>query len=201
MPYVEGRNLAALLQSDLAALSTAVGGDPLPAAPGQGEPVEARRAAELGVQAAEALEHAHRQGVVHRDIKPANLLLDQHGNLWVTDFGLALLLQEDRLTKTGDVIGTLHYMAPEQTVGRAPVDHRADVYALGAILYELLTARPPFDAPSRAELLRQILEEGPRPPRQLDQAVPADLQTVVLKCLATAERPVALRRTLLPSAI
>jgi WD40 repeat protein/tRNA A-37 threonylcarbamoyl transferase component Bud32 len=182
MQYIEGRNLAALIQPEQASLQA--GAPPPSAPPGQGRPVEARLAAELGVQAAEALEHAHRQGVVHRDIKPANLLLDERGQVWVTDFGLALLHQEARLTKTGDIVGTLHYMAPEQTAGRAPVDHRADLYALGATLYELLTARPPFDAPLQAELLQQILEAEPRPARQLNRAVPADLETVVLKCLA-----------------
>jgi WD40 repeat protein/tRNA A-37 threonylcarbamoyl transferase component Bud32 len=184
MQYVEGRTLAALTQPDLAEAPTAVGGAPSPApppAPRSGRPVEVR----LGVQAALALEHAHQLGVIHRDVKPANLLLDGAGHLWVTDFGLALLRQGDRLTRTGDVIGTLHYMAPEQTSAqRGLADHRVDAYGLGATLYELLTGQPVFDAPSRAELLRRILEDEPRPPRRLNRAVPADLETVVLKCLA-----------------
>jgi WD40 repeat protein len=155
------------------------------ATPPAGVPADPRLAAGLGVQAAEALEHAHRAGVVHRDVKPANLLLDRDGHLWVTDFGLALLRDGERLTQTGDVVGTLHYMAPEQTAaGRAPVDHRADVYGLGATLYELLTGQPVFDALSRAALLRQIQEDEPRPLRRLNPAVAADLETVVLRCLA-----------------
>jgi WD40 repeat protein len=136
------------------------------------------------VQAAEALEHAHRCGVVHRDIKPANLLVDEAGHLWVTDFGLALLCRHDRLTRTGDVVGTLHYMAPEQAVEVGAVDQRADVYGLGATLYELLAGRPAFDSPAKGELLRQVLEVEPRPLRRLNPAVPADLETIVLKCLA-----------------
>ena len=93
-------------------------------------------------QAAEALEHAHQLGVVHRDVKPANLLVDGRGNLWVTDFGLAQLQSDAGLTMTGDLVGTLRYMSPEQALAkRVVVDHRTDVYSLGATLYELLTLR------------------------------------------------------------
>src|SRR5205085_1909414 len=101
-----------------------------------------RSVARLGVQAAEALEHAHSRGVVHRDIKPANLLLDGRGNLWVTDFGLARLQDDRGLTLTGDVLGTLRYMSPEQAAGSKELDHRTDVYSLGATLYELLALGP-----------------------------------------------------------
>src|SRR5207248_8767927 len=98
-----------------------------------------RRVAELGVQAAEALDHAHQMGIVHRDVKPANLMLDERGNLWVTDFGLAHIQQgEASLTLTGDLVGTLRYMSPEQALAkRVVIDHRTDVYSLGATLYEL----------------------------------------------------------------
>jgi serine/threonine protein kinase len=143
-----------------------------------------RRVAEWGVQAAGALEHAHALGVVHRDVKPANLMIDGRGKLWVTDFGLARFGADTGLTMTGDLVGTLRYMSPEQALARhGLVDHRTDVYALGATLYELLTLRPAFDGKDRAEVLRQIAFDEPRPPRQVERAIPADLETVVLKAL------------------
>jgi serine/threonine protein kinase/Flp pilus assembly protein TadD len=143
-----------------------------------------RTVARLGVQAAEALEHAHQLGVVHRDVKPANLLVDERGHLWVTDFGLAHCRSQPGLTLTGDLVGTLRYMSPEQAAGHpAAVDHRTDVYALGATLYELLALRPVFDGRDRQELLRRIASEEPRPPRRLNPAVPAELQTIIQKAL------------------
>jgi serine/threonine protein kinase len=143
-----------------------------------------RGVARLGVQAAEALEHAHDQGVVHRDVKPANLLVDAHGHLWVSDFGLAQFQSDAALTVTGDVVGTLRYMSPEQALGkRSQVDHRTDVYSLGATLYEVLTLEPVFGGRDREELLRQIASDEPRPPRRRNPAVPADLETIVLKAL------------------
>jgi serine/threonine protein kinase len=144
-----------------------------------------RTAARLGVQAAEALEHAHEQGVIHRDIKPGNLLVDARGHLWVSDFGLAQFQSDAALTVTGDVVGTLRYMSPEQALGkRGLVDHRTDVYSLGATLYELLTLAPVFDGRDRGQLLRQIADDEPRPPRHLNPAIPGDLETIVLKALA-----------------
>jgi serine/threonine protein kinase len=143
-----------------------------------------RTVARLGVQGAEALEHAHQQGVIHRDIKPANLLVDVCGNLWVTDFGLARLQSDAGLTMSGDLVGTLRYMSPEQALAqRVLVDHRTDIYSLGASLYELLTLQPAFTGSDRQELLRQIAFEEPRPPRRLNKAIPADLETIVLKAL------------------
>jgi serine/threonine protein kinase/Flp pilus assembly protein TadD len=157
-----------------------------------------RTAANLGVQAAEALEHAHQLGVVHRDIKPANLLVETSSppsplgtaaggeglRLWITDFGLAHCQNQAGLTMTGDLVGTLRYMSPEQVLAkRVPVDHRTDVYSLGVTLYELLTLRPAFGGNNRPELLRQIAFEEPRPPRQRDKAIPAELETVVLKAM------------------
>jgi serine/threonine protein kinase/Flp pilus assembly protein TadD len=143
-----------------------------------------RTVAELGIQAAEALDHAHQLGVVHRDIKPANLLVDPRGRLWVTDFGLAQVQTQAGLTMTGDLLGTLRYMSPEQALAkRVPIDHRTDVYSLGATLYELLALEPALPGGDRQELLRQIASEEPRPPRRVNPAVPADLETVVLKAM------------------
>jgi serine/threonine protein kinase len=144
-----------------------------------------RAVARLGVQAAEALEHAHQQGVVHRDIKPANLLVDGHGHLWVADFGLARFHSEAGLTLSGDLLGTLRYMSPEQALARRGlVDHRTDVYSLGLTLYELLTLEPACRGADRHEVLRRLEREEPCPPRGLNRAVPKDLETIVLKALA-----------------
>ncbi|HYT94836.1 MAG TPA: serine/threonine-protein kinase [Gemmataceae bacterium] len=143
------------------------------------------RVALLAKRAAEALEHAHQFGIVHRDIKPANLLLDAHGNLWVTDFGLALMQSDTALTATGEVLGTLRYMSPEQAAARrGVVDHRTDIYALGVTLYELLTLRPVFDGADRHELLSHIAFDEPTPPHVIDRSIPAELETVVLKAMA-----------------
>jgi serine/threonine protein kinase/Flp pilus assembly protein TadD len=150
-----------------------------------------RTAARLGVQAAEALEHAHSMGVVHRDVKPANLMVDERGNVWVADFGLAFSQGQPGLTMTGDLVGTLRYMSPEQALGqRGVVDHRTDVYSLGATLYELLTLEPAFGGADRQELLRQIAFDEPKPLRRYNRAVPAELETIVLKALekSPAER-------------
>jgi serine/threonine protein kinase/Flp pilus assembly protein TadD len=143
-----------------------------------------RTVAELGIQAAEALEHAHQLGVVHRDVKPGNLLLDGHGQLWVTDFGLAHVQSQTALTFSGDLVGTLRYMSPEQALARrAPLDHRTDIYALGATLYELLTLEPVVHGQDRQEVLRQIAFDEPRRPRQLNRAVPPELETIVTKAI------------------
>ncbi|HEY2155690.1 MAG TPA: serine/threonine-protein kinase, partial [Isosphaeraceae bacterium] len=144
-----------------------------------------RFAAKVGVQAAEALHHAHDQGVLHRDVKPANLLVDEHEAVWITDFGLAKLNGREDLTGTGDVIGTLRYLAPEALHGET--DARSDVYSLGLTLYELLTLEPPFGELSPSELLRQVSEGRPTTPRRLEPTIPADLETIILK--ATAREP------------
>jgi eukaryotic-like serine/threonine-protein kinase len=144
-----------------------------------------RTAAMLGIQAAEAIEHAHDFGVIHRDIKPANLMIDERNHLWITDFGLARSQGEVGLTMTGDVLGTLRYMSPEQALAkRGLVDHRTDIYALGATLYELLTHEPVFPGHDRQELLRQIAFDEPRPLRSHDRAIPRELETILLKALA-----------------
>jgi serine/threonine protein kinase len=143
-----------------------------------------RRIAELGIAAAEALEHAHQLGIIHRDVKPANLMLDGRGQLWVTDFGLAQFQSDARLTMTGDLMGTLRYMSPEQALAqRVIVDQRTDVYSLGATLYELLTQQPVFTRQDRHELLRQIAFEDPTPPRRVNRTIPTELETIVLKAL------------------
>lgn len=142
------------------------------------------RVAGLGWQAALALEHAHQAGIVHRDIKPSNLLLDLREQLWVTDFGLAQVTGDAGLTMTGELLGTLRYASPEQILARRGiVDHRSDIYSLGATLYELLTLRPLFEGRDRNELLRQIADDEPPAPRSLDATVPSDLETIVLKAL------------------
>jgi serine/threonine protein kinase len=143
-----------------------------------------RGVARLGIQAAEALEHAHQLGVVHRDIKPANLLLDGRQNLWITDFGLAQLRGDSRLTMSGDLLGTLRYMSPEQALARrVVVDHRTDVYSLGVTLYELLTLEPAFGGEDRQEILRRIAFEEPKPPRRWNKSIPPELETIVLKAM------------------
>ncbi|WP_406694721.1 serine/threonine-protein kinase [Singulisphaera sp. Ch08] len=144
-----------------------------------------RTVARLGVQAAEALEYAHEHGIVHRDIKPANLLLDRRGVLWVTDFGLARGSGDTGLTLTGDVLGTLRYMSPEQALAkRALIDRRTDIYSLGATLYELLTLQPFVTGTDRQEILRRVIEEEPVPIRRHSPEVPVDLATVVTKAIS-----------------
>ncbi len=142
-----------------------------------------QRVARIGIQAAEALAYAHSQGVLHRDIKPSNLLLDLHGTVWVTDFGLAKAASDaDDLTHTGDIVGTLRYMAPERFEGRA--DTRSDIYSLGLTLYEMLALRPAFLETDRIQLVRQVTHAEPTPPRQLDPTIPRDLETIILKAMA-----------------
>ena len=144
-----------------------------------------RSVVKLAIQAAEALEHAHRMGIVHRDIKPSNLLVDAEQHLWVADFGLAMIEAEGNLTATGSMMGTLRYMSPEQIRGdRHVLDHHTDIYSLGATLYEMLTLRPAFPESDAAQLMQRIPDDEPTAPRKLNSAISRDLETIVLKAMA-----------------
>jgi serine/threonine protein kinase len=146
-----------------------------------------RTVAGLAAQAADALDYAHNLGIVHRDVKPGNLLVDDRGNLWITDFGLAQFQASAGLTQSGDLLGTLRYMSPEQAGGqRVLIDHRTDIYSLGATLYEMLSLRPIFDGEDRQGLLNKILHEEPRPPRAVARFIPPELDTIVLKAVSKA---------------
>lgn len=143
-----------------------------------------RTVAQLAADVAGALEHAHQHGIVHRDIKPANLLISQQGKVRVTDFGVARISDDTTLSSTSELVGTLRYMAPEQALGKGAVDHRADIYSLGATLYEMLTLQPVFTTEDRLELLQQIAHQEPKRPRAIEPGIPVDLQTISLKALS-----------------
>ena len=141
--------------------------------------------AKLGSHAAMALAHAHDQGVIHRDIKPSNLMLDSRGHLWITDFGLARIESSSSLTMTGDFIGTLRYMSPEQLLAKlATVDHRSDIYSLGATLYEMATQSPLIIGSKREDILTQVIHGSPIAPRRIQTQMPRDLETILLKAIA-----------------
>ena len=160
--WIEGTNLAVLIK--------------------EGRP-DYRESARIAAEVADALGHAHRAGFVHRDIKPANILIDPQGRAYLTDFGIAVV--EEELLRDVTAAGTLPYMAPEQLDEEfGPVDHRADLYALGVVLYELLTGQRPFRAATPIALREQILREEPAPPRSIEPGVPAGLERVCLRCLA-----------------
>jgi predicted Ser/Thr protein kinase len=150
-----------------------------------GKPLPPREAAELVRDLARAMTAVHNAGIVHRDLKPQNVLISADGTPKVTDFGIAKTTSgESSQTQTGLILGTPGYMAPEQAEGRAKeVGPPADVWALGAILYECLTGRPPFLAATPVETIRQVLDQDPMPPRMLNRTIDADLEKIVLKCL------------------
>ncbi len=192
MQFIDGRPLSEVIahlrqapRPAAAGAETATGAASVTRPPTD-SPAFFRTVASLGVQAADALEYAHQMGVVHRDVKPGNLILDGRDHLWVTDFGLARFQAAPGGTATGDLVGTLRYMSPEQAAGDPAIDPRSDVYSLGATLYELLTLRPAVPGSDPRTCLRQVLEEDPAPPRAWNRAVPAELETIVLKAMAKA---------------
>ncbi len=174
-PPLESDVSPSVATTPIAALSTVRRANPLE---------HFRHVARLAADVADALDYAHNQGIVHRDIKPANLLVDERAHVWITDFGLARLEADAGVTLTGDILGTLRYMSPEQAAGKsALIDYRTDIHALGATLFELVTLRPAFGLSDRAALLRHIAETVPPPLRHLDPRVPADLETIVAKAM------------------
>src|SRR6516164_853780 len=164
MDYVDGRSLAEMLRLG---------------------PFEPRRSAEVVRDIAQAIHYAHEQGVLHRDLKPSNVLLDEFGQVRITDFGLAKRLDgSSDLTVTGQVVGTPNYLSPEQAAGKhAALGPASDVYSIGALMYELITGRPPFLANSLQETLLRIQNNQPVSPRALNPALHRDLETICLKCL------------------
>lgn len=155
-------------------------------------PIAQRQAAEYIVSVARAIHYAHEQGILHRDIKPSNIMVDEHNQVRVTDFGLAKFADStDQLTRTGAVIGTPSYMSPEQAAGRSShLGPQSDVYSLGTVLYHLLVGRPPFIADSPVELALQVLEHDPPPPRLLQPRLDRDLDMIVQRAI---QKPIDLR--------
>jgi len=148
-------------------------------------PLEGERAARYLGQIARAIDYAHQRGIIHRDLKPSNILIDAQDRPRITDFGLAKRLDGSQdLTLTGQALGSPSYMAPEQASGaRGRVNRQTDVYALGALLYHLITGRPPFIGPTIPDTLAQVQNDEPANPRLLNPKVPPDLETIALKCL------------------
>jgi WD40 repeat protein/serine/threonine protein kinase len=177
-PQAADARSAAALSSPSVSLPGQSGTDP---SSRSGKATYWKSVAQVGIQVAEALAYAHEQGILHRDIKPSNLLLDTHGTVWVTDFGLAKADDQQNLTHRGDIIGTLRYMPPEAF--DAKNEPRSDIYSLGLTLYEMLALRPAFDAADRNQLVRQITDGGRAPLDRVDRSIPRDLVTIVHKAM------------------
>jgi serine/threonine protein kinase len=191
MQFIEGPTLAGLIDELKSFAGNGKGRDSSPALEAIAaertteSPRFCRAVAHLGIQAAEALDYAHESGVIHRDIKPPNLIVDEKGHLWITDFGLASTRSDTGLTMTGDIVGTLRYMSPEQALGkRVPVDHRTDIYSLAVTLYELLTLEQAFPGDDQAAVIRNLASREPTRPRALNRATPAELETILRKAMA-----------------
>ena len=209
MELIEGTGLDTVIQSRPDVLTTCLGRRPAPRrgqeadssaltftdASARAVPVEAgpaerltqaeyRRLASLVAEAADALEHAHQQGVIHRDVKPHNLLLGHDNRLHLADFGLARLTDTPHLTASGEMMGTPAYLSPEQVRGKpSGIDHRTDVYSLGVTLYELITRRKPFDGETREQIITGICDAEPTAPRRFEPHIPVDLETICLRAL------------------
>ncbi len=180
MEMVDGETLAQVL----ARMKTAVQGEKTAFGFPRDDVAYFSIVARCFADAADGLQHAHSHRIIHRDVKPSNLILDSEGRLRILDFGLARLEGQESITVSGDCVGTPLYMSPEQARRqKIPVDHRTDIYSLGATLYEMLTLEPPFRGKDHADTLSQIIEREPLELRRVDSRVPRDLETIVLKCL------------------
>ena len=181
MQFVDGVGLDAVIEEH--AKKRAQGGPELDAVLRQLGPPDWYGMARVGQQVADALSYAHQQGTLHRDIKPGNLIVDRNSNVWVTDFGLAKSEQSDSLTVSGEISGTLRYMAPEQLSGNAST--QSDIYSLGITLYELLTLQPALEETERSSLIQRISQGPPVSSlRQIESSIPRDLETIVLKAVS-----------------
>ncbi|MHC4668476.1 MAG: tetratricopeptide repeat protein [Planctomycetota bacterium] len=207
MQFIEGPTVAGLIDELRGFAGNGEGRDSSPALQAIAKdrtsesPQYCRAVANLGIQAAEALDYAHESGVIHRDIKPSNLIVDGEGHLWITDLGLASTRNDTGLTMTGDIVGTLRYMSPEQALAkRGPVDHRTDIYSLAVTLYELLTLKQAFLGDDAAAVMSEIAFKEPTKPRALNPATPVEDRYATAKDLADdlrrflEDRPIHARR-------